>query len=151
MAVEYSLKIKKSAKDIILQTLEDYGFATCDLSWPDEEIKEPASREWPGQSGEDVYFPSQLFLKPFDLTVKFCYKGPLNTALDSYNKFRGMLLGEDGTGTQMEIYDPYWNRGYSRVHLKQMGNLSFKKSNIDEVSCFKAVFRITDPLSRAKL
>lgn len=151
MATEYTLLIKKEYTSTV-SSLDDYGFAISEISWPNEEIQELAARVWPGEDGEDVYIPPRgLAMKAFDLVVEFLYKGARDTLLEAYTSFKEFMTGRDGLGAELEIYDCYWKRGYTGVYVKQFGDIKVHKTNIDEAMSMKAVLRITNPLNRARL
>lgn len=152
MALPYTFLIQKEregiTKNLTVSSLAAYGFAVSSATWPDEETQELFTREWPGEDGEDVYIPQGgLKLKAFDLSVTFIYKGEMNTARKAYEQFRDFLIGRTDGNAKMSIFDPYWKRGYTGVHLKKCSNMRSGRSDIDEVYVFDATFRITNPMS----
>lgn len=153
MAVEYTLLMQKMADGSgVKSSLDDFGFAVCDIPWPDEETEEVATRTWPGQHGEDAYVPPDgLKLKAYDVEVEFCYKGDVNTAVDAYGALRDYLIGANGDGAELRVYDPYWKRGRQGLHIKKIGDFDPHRSNIDEVLSLRATFRVTDPKTKITL
>lgn len=153
MAVEYFLLMQKT-KDgsAVKSSLDDFGFAVCDIPWPDEEVQEVAVREWPGEHGEDAYIPpGGLKLQAYDVEIEFCYKGAVNTANTKYNALRDYLMGIAGDGAELRIYDPYWKRGRTNVYLKKISDRDPHRSNTDEVLKMKATFRVADPKTEITL
>lgn len=153
MAVEYILLMQKT-KDgsVIKSSLADFGFAVCDIPWPDEEVHEVAVREWPGQHGEDAYIPPVgLKLQAYNVEVQFCYKGDVDTAYAGYKALRDWLTGIDGSGAELRVYDPYWRKGRTGVYVKKFSGFDPHRSNIDEVLTIKVTFRVTDPITEIRL
>lgn len=149
MAVEYSLLMQKT-KDgsAVKSSLADFGFAVCDIPWPDEEVQEVAVREWPGVHGEDAYIPpGGLKLQAYDVEIEFCYKGAVNTAYTKYKALRNYLIGASGDGAELKIYDPYWIRGRTNVRLLEIGDLEPHRDNTGEVLSAKVKFRVADPMT----
>lgn len=149
MAVEYTLWMQKT-KDgsAVKDSLSAFGFAVCAIPWPSEETEDVAVRVWPGQHGEDAYIPpSGLKLKAYDIEVEFCYKGAVDTAYAKYKALRNYLTGIDESGGELKIYDPYWHRGRTKVHVKKFGDLDPHRSNVDEALSAKVTFRVADPMT----
>lgn len=133
-------------------SLDDFGFAVCDIPWPDEEVQEVAVREWPGEHGEDAYIPPVgLKLQAYDVEVQFCYKGDVDTAYAKYKALRDWLTGIDGSGAELRVYDPYWRKGRTGIYVKKFSGLNPRRSNIDEVLSINVTFRVTDPITEIRL
>lgn len=150
MATEYTLLIQKYKDDQevgkTVSSLDQFGFAVCDCEWPGIEIKEPFTRKWPGEHGEDVYFPPQgLLFSAFDLKVGFCYKGKPGSAVKQFDSFVTFLTGQDNEGACLGIYDPRWQRGNKNVYVKNIGNIKPHKTNEEEVIYMEVTFRVTNP------
>lgn len=147
-----TLYIKKVSKDSELKsTQKDFGFAVCSTTWADETIKELPKREWPGEHGEDTYIPADgLRLQAYDIEVELSYKGKTDTALAKYKDLRAYLLGLNGDGAEMMIYDPYWKKGRQRVYVKSISDITPNKSDIDEIINVTVTFRVTDPITEVK-
>lgn len=149
MAIEYTLWMQKTnSGSKVKGSLSEFGCAVRDILWPAEETEDVATRKWTGEHGEDVYIsPSGLKLKAYDLEVEFCYKGAVNTAYSAYKTLRNYLTGIDGSGGELKIYDPYWGKGRTRVHVKKFSDLGPHRSNVDEILPFKVTFRVADPVT----
>ena len=149
MAADYTLLMQKTkAGSTVKSSLEDFGFAVCDIPWSDEETQEVATREWPGMHGEDAYIPpAGLKLKAHDLEVEFIYKGEVDTAYAKYKVLRKYLIGVEGDGAELRMYDPYWKRAIGSSYLKKISDLEPFRTEVDEGVGFKATFRVTDPVA----
>ena len=150
MTVEYTLLMQKTATDSPVKSLlDDFGFAVCDISWPDEETQEVATRQWPGVDGEDAYIPpSGQKLQAYDIEIQFCYKGDVNTVDAAYKALRDYLIGPGGF---LRLYDPYWKKGREGVYVKKFHDSEPHRSNIDEVLSMKVTLRVTDPKTEIAL
>lgn len=159
--VGYTLLMKKTAyKDAtapamntgVKSSFDDFGFVTSEIEWPDIETEDVVSRTWAGEDGEDVYLPpSGLDAKAYDLEVEMIYKGEPKTAVSAFNSFREYLLGKDDLGAEMNLYDPYWGIGRSKVYVEKISDIEAAQSDIDEVVGMKVTFRVTDPLTSIEL
>ena len=150
MAAEYTLLMQKSADgSAVKSSLDDFGFAVCDIPWPDEETEKVATRQWPGVDGEDAYVPpSGQKLQAYDVELQFCYKGDVNTADAAYKALRDYLIGPGGF---LRLYDPYWRKGRQKVYVKKFHDREPRRSNIDEVLSMKVTLRVTDPKTEIAL
>lgn len=153
MAVEYTLLMQKTTDgSTVKSSLVDFGFAVCDIMWPDDDVQDVAVRKWPGEHGEDAYIPpSGLKLQAYDVEMQFCYKGDVNTAHAKYKALRDWLMGIDGSGAELSVYDPYWRKGYTKMYVKKFSDCDSHRSNIDEVLSMKVTFRVTDPITEIRL
>lgn len=150
MAVEYTLLMQKTAEgSAVKSSLDDFGFAVCDIPWPDEETEEVATRKWPGVDGEDAYIPPNgQKLQAYDVEVQFCYKGDINTADAAYKALRDYLVGAGGF---LKLYDPYWKKGRKGLYVKKFHDHNPHRSNIDDVLSMKVTLRVTDPKTEITL
>lgn len=152
MAAEYELLMRKSNKSsVVKSSMTDFGFVVCDIVWPPLEIKELASRSWPGEQGDDVYTPKELCAESYDLEVHFCYKGERYSACEKIKTLRDYLMGLDGDGAALMVYDPYNKRGRQGVYLTKIEGSGLYRSNIDEVLEITATFRVSDPITEITL
>lgn len=142
--------MQKSADgSAVKSSLDDFGFAVCDIPWPDEETEEVATRKWPGVDGEDAYIPpSGQKLQAYDLELQFCYKGDINTADAAYKALRDYLIGAGGF---LKLYDPYWKRGRKGAYVKKFHDRDPRRSSVDEAVTMKVTLRITDPKTEITL
>ena len=147
MAVEYTLLMQKTTDgSAVKSSLSDFGFAVCSFPWPDEEVQEVATRTWPGEHGEDAYIPpGGLKLQAYDVEVELCYKGSVHTAYAAYKALRNYLIGANGDGAELRIYDPYWRRGRTGVSVKKIPAPTPFRDNLNDGMSMTVTFRVTDP------
>lgn len=114
--VEHTLLMQKAASgSAVKSSLEDFGFAVCEIEQPDVETEELATREWPGEDGEDVYIsPDGQKLQAYDVEVKLTHKHRIETT----NLLNGIGLGKAGwevpylqneDGENVTAQAPLWN------------------------------------------
>lgn len=148
MAKEYTLYIQKTKQGSSAKSSLDFGFAVCELPWPELKTKDVAKRDWPGEHGESSYIPpGGLKFKSYDLEVEFCYKGELGTAYKSYIIFRDFLIGIDGDGAKLNLYDPLWDKGCASAYLTEISDIEPSRSAVDDTLVFKAKFHVADPMT----
>lgn len=135
----------------IKDSLADFGFAVQEAKWPELEIKDLPSRSWPEDNGEDVYIPSVLPVKAAEADFSLVYWGDIGTAKLALNKIVKYLYGNDGTGASLLVYNPFNRCGYCGMYAKKVSEITYKKSNIDEVLTMKVTFNIPDPTQECKL
>lgn len=145
MSRENKLYIRKSDTGTTYNSLDDFGFAASEIPWPEEEFKDVAVRDWPGEDGEDAYIPPKLMIKPYDLKVKFVYKGARGSAYADYVRFRNFLSGRDGAGATLRIYDARTGIGRRNVYCKSIPTPDFKRDNLNDYASMEVKFRVTDP------
>ncbi len=148
MAVEYTLLMQKMADGSAMKSsLDDFGFVVCDIPWPDVETKKLKSRDWPGEDGEDVYIPSVLNVAAYDIEITLIYKGDRCSCKRNYSALRDYLLGRDGGGAALIIYDPYNGFGRQGVYLLKITNPQYFHDNINDILEVTLTLRVTDPLT----
>lgn len=139
--------MRKTGSTTTLGSLEAFSYAVSEIPWPATECAEVAVREWPGIDGEDAYIPSQLRVKPYDLTVTFVYKGVRGGTYSAYKKFRDWVFGRDGSGAEMSIYDGHYYTGRKGVYVKKIEIDSPKRDNMGDYAKIKVTMRVTDPVT----
>lgn len=144
-----TLYIKKTATASELKsTQKDFGFAVVSATWAEETVEDLISREWPGEHGEDTYIPQTgLRILAYDIEIGLCYKGKLDTANAKYRELRTYLLGLNGDGAELIIYDPYLKKGRQKVYVKSISDITHNKTDLDEALSIKVTFRVTDPIT----
>ena len=153
MTTDYTLWMQKTNEgSAVKDSLGSFGFAVSEIPWPADETQDVASREWPGEHGEDAYIsPDGLKLKAYDLEVEFLYKGAPDTAYSAYRSLRGYLTGTDGSGAELKIHDPYWRIGRTGVHVRKFGDIEPFRTNVDEGLSARVTFRVSDPMTEIGL
>lgn len=110
------------------------------------EVKELPTDDYPDEDGEDTFIPSNLVLKAYDLDVDFSYKG--NNAERDVSGFIDYLLGYDGNGASLKVYNPYTNIGRHKIYITSYNEPEYNRSDEGEVANFSVAFRVTDPRTR---
>lgn len=152
MTQEYVLLMQKMYMGAAVKdSLKDFGIVCTEVPFlPFSEMKELPTRDWPEEDGEDVYVPSRLAMKAYDMEISFCYKGGAKSAYDGIKKFIDYLTGEDGESPVLKIYSPYTGIGRKSVYLKEYGDDDFFLDVEEDVVLFSMTFRITDPKTDIK-
>lgn len=116
------------------------------------ETKELAKRDWPDESGEDTFFPTDgLKFNAYDLEAKFIYSGDQKTMQSKILSFIKFITCKDKDGAQcISVYDEYTGMGSRGVYVKEIPNELYDYSDIslNAIAVFKVKFRITDPITR---
>ncbi|GAE83339.1 hypothetical protein JCM10512_1605 [Bacteroides reticulotermitis JCM 10512] len=102
--------------------------------------------DYPDEDGEDVFIPEILTVKAYDLDVDFSYKGA--DAENGVRVFIDYLLGHDGTGASLKVYNPYIKMGRSKIYITGFSEPEFNRENDEEIANFTISFRVTDPRTR---
>lgn len=145
----YSILFQKDSEPTANDSLLKWGIACCDVPFIlDGGSKDLEARDWPGESGEDVFIPAVLPLKPYDLEIKMVYVGPLSESYDNMVAFRNYLTGDDGLGASISIYNSYTRIGRRNCYWLDMSNLVFSKEGNEEILQFTLKIRITDPKTK---
>lgn len=146
MARKNEIYLRKSTGSV-KSSLASFGFAVLDIPWPPFKAKELATRDWPGEDGEDVYIPARIPAAAYDIEIEMVYKGSRETAYTKYCALRNYLSGADGSGAELMVYDPYKRIGRKGVFLKAMDDGEFMRSNVDEILSIPVTFRVSDPVT----
>lgn len=150
MAETSTLLIQK--KNIVYDTLADFGFATGEIPFPAEvEIKEFATRSCPGEDGDRVFFPDTSYASSYDWDVEFKYRGDIGQYRQDYEAFISFLNGRDGNGTEISVYSPFHRIGRQKVNVKEISDAVFKRMGDSMHLTIKVKFRINDPLTHILL
>lgn len=144
----YSLLMQKSKSGSeVKDLLKDFGMVCTDVPFimcPN--IKDLPYNDWSDMHGEDVYIPEVLMIESYDWEIGICYKGARETAKSSIMKLLHYLIGLDGSGAEMKIYNPYVGIG-RKVHFKGGSNYIISRSAGGDIAEFKIKFRVTDPIT----
>lgn len=148
MAVNLSTLLIRRGDEIIDSAAS--GFYTGEINFPaNVEVKDFATRDCPGEHGERVFFPANSSIKAYDLDVEFKYTGKIEVYRYMFCAFRDKLTGQDGKGTELSIYSPYYRIGRQRVYVKSIQQKKFYRD--DETGeafiSFVVTFRVTDPVT----
>ena len=115
------------------------------------ETKDPASRDWHDEDGEDTFIPSGgLKVKAYDLDATFLYVGSQSSMADDLSLFIKFIRGRNyGGSSLLAVYDEYTKTGRKGVYVKEVSDdfLLYDDANPDVVGEFKVKFRVTAPAS----
>ena len=114
------------------------------------EAKDGVVDDWADEDGEDVYVPDVLKLKAYNLEAEFGYKGTLDSAQGAIDAFLDYLIGADGNGVMLKIYDLFGKIGRKGVKFQKYDPEVSHKSN-EDLYTFKVTFRVTDPKTKITL
>lgn len=113
------------------------------------EVKDPASRDWHDEDGEDIFVPSGgLKVKAYDMDVTFLYVGTQANMASELNLFIKFIRGRNSGGASLlAVYDEYTQTGRRGVYVKEVSDdfLLYDDVNTEVVGEFKVKFRVTDP------
>lgn len=145
-AIKSTIYIRK--RDIVKDTLRDFGFATGDFPWPsDVEVKDPGTVECEGEHGQRVFFPDMPSFKAYDLEIEFKRRPSAEPYAEAYAKFRDFLTGLDGRGTELAIYSPYHGVGRGKIWTQSISPLKYGRDSEGEYANVKVKFMVTDPVT----
>lgn len=106
------------------------------------DMKDLPSRDWPGEDGEDVFFPSNNKYKAYDIEIDVHYKGSRGSFPSVMSSLFAYLTKN---GTELSIYSPYTQTGCKGAYFKGFGNFDFHRDDEGEDAGFKMKFRVTKP------
>lgn len=112
------------------------------------ETKNLPKRDWVDEDGEETFIPNVLPLQAYDLEVEICYKGGVSTAYDKINSFLDYLIGEDGNGATLKVYNPHTGIGRQKLYFLGTNNYDFHSTESGDLVTFKVKFRVTDPKTK---
>ena len=91
-------------------------------------------------------------MQAYDIEVEFAYKGDMGTANEKIVAFLDYLIGKDGYGTELKVYDTYTQIGRQGVYFKSIKpDLFVRKTDEGDVVTFNITFRVTDPKAQMVL
>lgn len=113
------------------------------------EIKDLPTRNWLDEDGEDVYVPSIVHIKSYDLEVTFVYKGNEQSIYQDVPGFIKFLYGhnESAVGARLAIYDEFTRTGRKDVFVKSVSDdvFYYEEFDSDSIGAFKVKFCVCDP------
>lgn len=112
------------------------------------ETKNLPKRDWVDEDGEETFIPHVLPLQAYDLEVEICYKGGTSTAYDEIKSFLDYLIGEDGNGATLKVYNPHTRIGRQKLYFLGTSNYNFHSTESGDLVTFKVKFRVTDPKTK---
>lgn len=116
--------------------------------------KDLASNDWKDENGDDEYIPSKLPIKSYSVEVDFAYKGSMDTAHTSIGNFLRFVSGQDGTGSEMMVYDDFMKIGRQKVRYEGCSDdaeLFVRTPSEGDVVTFTVKFKVDDPVTNVTL
>lgn len=148
MAEAYELLMQKQVNgSSVKSSLTDFECAVSDFDYPEEEAFSVTSQTWEEEDGEDVYLPSVMRIKSYEVKVTFEYK----TSIDAYYNLRDYLTGRDGYGTRLKLYFPYYNYGRQDCYVTKMKNEFKHVSDVGVVGEIEVTFKVASPTEEITL
>lgn len=142
----FAILFQKASEEEANDSIAKWGIACTSFPFKlDGGAKDLATRDWPGEDGEDAFIPDVLPLKAYDLTVDMVYVGPLGQAYDNIMEFRDYMTGADGKGASLKVYNSHTKIGRQGVYWLEMGDIKFSKEADEEVLQFPLKLRVSDP------
>lgn len=140
----YKFYIQKDAGDTDVKELgADFGFYETESKfYGGGTAKDVAKRDWPDEDGDDEYVPEALYLKAYDMEVKFGYKGDKYSANAKLKTLQDYLCG----GT-MKLYDSYHAIGRQGVRFEAIDDdAELVRDDVDgDILIIKVKWKVNDP------
>ncbi len=138
-----TLIFQKAATKDTKNLYADFGIKTTSVPlFVSAETKEFSSRDWPGEDGEDAFFPDVAMLKAYDTDISVIYKGAQGTFLSKQESLNSFLTRN---GTELNIYSPYSYTGCKGAYFRGFSDFKFTSDSYGDVAEFKMKFRVTKP------
>lgn len=118
------------------------------------DAKELPNNDWKDENGDDEYIPSKLPIKAYTIEVDFSYKGSMNTAQTNIGNFIRFISGQDGTGSELMVYDDFVKIGRQKVRYDGCSDdatLFVRTPSEGDVVTFKVKFKVDDPVTNVTL
>lgn len=134
----------------VLETIEDFGFYCMDIPFTMvNKMKEPASRTWYDEHGDDEYVPSDgLYASSYEMQIKFGYKG------DKFGATQALmvLLAYLRSGGLMKMYCDYTGIGRQHVRFVSIDNdAELVRDETGDLLVVKLTFKVNDPITDVEL
>ena len=111
--------------------------------------KDLPTRDWAGADGLDVYVPTTLPVKEYEIEVTFLYKGAESGIRSDLSNFIDYLYGRNSgaVGSRLAVYNEYTGIGRKDVVVSEVEDEIFyiTSSDPDAVAKFKVKFMVYDP------
>lgn len=149
---KYSLLFKNSTEAQSKDLVDNYRCVCLEdgiKPFSNYKTKEMVSQTWPGENGEDTYFPSSLSFEAFDWEVKMATKSDLQHSVKS--NFAD-LVNYLKASSPFKIYSSFLGDGRQGCYLTEVTDIEFSKDvDNNDIMEFTMKFRITDPLTSITL
>lgn len=150
------------AKGDVFDTYSEWGIACKEFPFMIlPEPKPVVTRNWSGEDGLEIYVPTKICAKEYDIDTEFIIKGDDNLSDDdatdgvitNIKSFIKFLYGEDWDGqdicggVRLAIYDTYTKIGRKDIVLKKINPNAYERQNggNSAVIVLKMQFAVYDP------
>jgi len=139
-------------KGSVVDLFETYNIICQDFPFmKNPKPKELPTRDWAGEDGLDVYVPTTLPVKHYDIDVEFLYVGTMANIRSDISSFIDYLYGRNSgaVGSRLAIYNEYTGIGRKDVVVSEVNNEIFylTDSDPDAIAKFKIKFTVYDPVT----
>lgn len=141
--------IKKQKSDSVIKDIAElYGVYCVEIPfilYPDP--KELPVNDWFDEDGEEIYEPNHgLHLAPYEMSVKFIYKGEKGTANENIGSFLEYITGRDESGVRMMMYCSHTQIGRQNIRVLNINNDAvLERSDDYDLVTFEINFMVGDP------
>lgn len=116
------------------------------------ESKNLPTNDWPDEDGEEVFVPSVIPIRAFDMELKLhCKANSIDVANARTQLFRKYITGRDGTGSRLMIFSEQTNLGRQGLIFKKMDPPELIRTKSRCVVSYKVTFRVTDPVTELEI
>lgn len=143
-------------KGTVVELLESFGIICMDIPFKMfPERKDLPTRDWPEEDGLDVYVPSVIPMKSYDLDVKFLCKGSKSNIRGNITSFIKFLYGRNSgaVGGRLAIYNEYTGKGRKDLVVSKVEDdlLYITDEDPDCVAQLSVTFTVYDPVTDVTL
>lgn len=131
----------------VMDTIDDFNVYTKDVPFVlYGEVKDLYANDWKDHSGLDEYIPDKLPLKEYEIEVEFTCKGCINSNKEKAKIFIDYLLGKDGSGARLKMYNTHTQIGRQNIRVLSINDdATLIKDGDTELLIFKVRFKVNDP------
>jgi len=127
----------------VVDSLVDYDMYIKSFPYkPMADIKDPFIKDWPDESGNDVYIPATPVYKAYDIDCEFIYVGSRDSATPAVKLFI-KYISENGL---LKFYDSYTGIGRTKVNYKSLSQDIYYNEDTN-IASFKLVMTVNDPVT----
>lgn len=145
-------------KGNVCDTFAEFNIVCADLPFKlYPEAKEVVTKDWVGEDGVEVYVPSQLRIKDYDIEATFLYVGDDRSAMrEEIDEFLRYLQGRITTvdnapiGARLAISEEYTQTGRKDVVFVGVDFdtwWAWPEEDTEFIARFKVKFHVYDPVT----
>ena len=108
------------------------------------DLKEPPSRDWQDEQGNDEYIPDVPYYKAYEIDCEFVFIGTNGTANTQIKAFLSYLA----EGGKFKMYDTYTKIGRTDVrYVSYSEDVFYRREGQNDVVVFSVKLKVNDPLT----